>query len=380
MLHSPISGVTVSGAWLSGVSPRAQHRRGVVVGVQDEGGGDVGAEGVEVELHGGDHAETAAAAAERPEQVGVLVAAGGADHAVGGDDLDRAQVVAAETVGAHHHAQPAAQGEAGDTGDRHLAAGGGQPVDLGGAVDLAPGGAGLDVRGAGGGVDVHGPHGRQVDDQPVVAHGAAGDLVAAAADAGDGAVVAGDADRFDDVGHVGAAGDDGRVAVDEPVPHPAGFVVAGVVAVDDLAGQGGAQRVAHDLFGRSRHAGWSVGVCHGASVARAACTALARVGHAKMDAVGASGVGGEAAAAGAGGLARPVAADGRGRGGGGPRPEAAGPAGPARRGRGPGRADQRPLRRAVAGGAAGLGPRHVAEPRVAAAPPPRGRPRRGSRA
>ena len=182
--------MSVSGAPASGVSPGPQYRRGVVVRIQDERGRHVGAEGVEIELQRRDHAETAAAAADRPEQVGVLVAAGGADHAVGGDDLDRAQVVAAETVGAHHHAEPAAEGEAGHTGDRHLAAGGGQPMDLGGAVDLAPGGARLNVGGSGGGVDVYGPHGGQVDDQPVVAHGAARHLVAATADARDGAMVA----------------------------------------------------------------------------------------------------------------------------------------------------------------------------------------------
>ena len=241
---------------------------------------------MEVELQRRDHAETAAAAAEGPEQVGVLVATGGADHAVGGDDLDGAQVVATETVGAHHHAQPAAQGEPGDTGDGHLPTGGGQPVDLGGAVDLPPGGAGLYVRGAGGGVDVHGLHGRQIDDQAVVADRAAGDLVAAAADAGDGAMVAGDSDRLDDVGDVGAAGDHGRVAVDQPVPHPSGFVIAGVVAVDDLAAQGGAQCVAHRLFGRRCHAGWRVGVCHGASVAAVVLHGACTGWHARMDAMG----------------------------------------------------------------------------------------------
>ena len=109
------------------------------------------------------------------------------------------------------------------------------------------------------GVDVHGPHGRQVDDQAVVAHGAAGDLVAAAADAHDGAVVAGDSHRLDDVGHVGAAGDHRRVAVDQPVPHPAAFVVAGVVAVDDLAAQRGAQRVAHRREAVDHHSAWPYG-------------------------------------------------------------------------------------------------------------------------
>ena len=167
----------------------------------------------------------------------MLVAAGGADHAVGGDDLDRAQIVAAQTVGPHHLAQPAAEGQPGHARDRDLAAGGGKPVRLGGPVDLPPGGAGLDTGGAGGGVDLHAAHRRQVDHQAVVADGAAGHLVAAAPDAEDRSVPAGDAHGLDDVGHVGAAGDHGRVAVDEPVPHPAGVVVPGMPAVDDLAAQ-----------------------------------------------------------------------------------------------------------------------------------------------
>ena len=237
MLHRPISGTSVSGA----ARATSRHARstagGVVVRVEDEGAGDLGPERVEVELQRRDHADAPAAAADRPEQVLVLIAAGGADHAIGGDDLDRAQVVAAQAVGPHHRPQPAAEGQPGDAGDRHLAAGRGQPVDLGGSVDLAPGGAGLHVGGAGGRVDVHGPHGGQVDDQAVVADGAAGHLVAAAADAHHGTVVAGDSYRLDDVGHVGAAGDHRGVAIDQPVPDPAGLVVGGMVAVDDLAAQ-----------------------------------------------------------------------------------------------------------------------------------------------
>ena len=274
----------------SGVTPRPQHRRRVLVRVQDERGGHVGAEGVEIELQGGDHAETAAAAADGPEQVGVLVAAGGADHAVGGDDLDRAQVVAAEAVGAHHHAESAAEGEAGDAGDRHLSAGGGQPVDLGGPVDLAPGGAGLHAGGSGGGVDVDGPHRGEVDDQAVVADGAAGHLVAATADGRDGAMVPCDSYGLDDVGHVGAARDDGGVAVDQPVPDPTGLVVGGVITVDDLAAERRAQRVAHRPFGVRCQWGCGGGVCHAARVARGPCTALERRCHARMNAVSAAGI------------------------------------------------------------------------------------------
>ena len=262
---------------------------------------------MEIELQGGDHAETAAAAADGPEQVGVLIAAGGADHAVGGDDLDRAQVVAAEAVGAHHHAESTAEGEAGHAGDRHLSAGGGQPVDLRGAVDLAPGGAGLNAGGSGGGVDVDGPHGGEVDDQAVVADGAARHLVAATADARDGAMVPCDSYGLDDVGHVGAASDDGGVAVDQPVPDPTGLVVGGVITVDDLAAERRAQRVAHRPFGVRCQSGCGGGVCHTARVTRAPCTALERRGHARMNGMSAVGTATSGDAGRAGGDARPAA-------------------------------------------------------------------------
>jgi hypothetical protein len=44
------------------------------------------------------HAEVAAAAAQPPEQVGVLVLAGRHELAVGGDDIRRQQVVAGQAV------------------------------------------------------------------------------------------------------------------------------------------------------------------------------------------------------------------------------------------------------------------------------------------
>ena len=91
---------------------------------------------MEVELEGGDYAQAAAAAAGRPPQLGVLGAAGGADHAVGGDELEQAEVVAAQAVGAHQQSHAAPKGKPGDAGGRHLPARGGQAEQLGLAVQL----------------------------------------------------------------------------------------------------------------------------------------------------------------------------------------------------------------------------------------------------
>ena len=78
----------------------------VAIQPRDIGGGVAGpnhqtrrderADRVEPEHERRRHAEVAAAAVQRPEQVGVLVLAGGDLPAVGGDEIDRDQVVAGE--------------------------------------------------------------------------------------------------------------------------------------------------------------------------------------------------------------------------------------------------------------------------------------------
>ena len=96
---------------------------------------------MEPELEGGGHAEVAAAAPQRPEQVRVLVRGGAHDLAVRGHQLDRQQVVAGQAVLALEPARAAAQGQPGHAGAGHASTGGGEPVRLGGAVDVGPGGA-----------------------------------------------------------------------------------------------------------------------------------------------------------------------------------------------------------------------------------------------
>ena len=97
-------------------------------------------------LERGDDAEIAAAAAQAPEQFRVLLGARRHQFAVGGDDVGRDEVVAAEPVLAHQPAEPAAQGQPGDAGGRDHPAGAGETESLGLAVVLAPGQAGLGAR------------------------------------------------------------------------------------------------------------------------------------------------------------------------------------------------------------------------------------------
>jgi hypothetical protein len=68
---------------------------------------------VEPEFQRGDHAEAAAAAPQRPEQLGVVPVVDPARPAVGGDELDGGDAVGRQPVAAGQPAEPAAQRVAG---------------------------------------------------------------------------------------------------------------------------------------------------------------------------------------------------------------------------------------------------------------------------
>ena len=185
MLQSANSGDDGVGQPRHEVAPRrAAPRRPRRTGRAPAPVATCGPERVQVELERRDDAEAAAAAAHRPEQVGVLVAARGAHRPVGGDDLDRAQVVAGSGRSARcRTTHAAAEGEPGDRRSR-------RPRRRASPARTAgwPGRRRPSVRrpgpdGARDRVDVHGRHRRQVDHQAVVADRAPGDLVPAAADA-----------------------------------------------------------------------------------------------------------------------------------------------------------------------------------------------------
>ena len=76
---------------------------------------------VQAVLERGDHADVGAAAAHRPEEVGMLGGAGRAQLPVGGDDVDGHHVVARQPVLAVEPADAAAKGQARDAGGRDVA-------------------------------------------------------------------------------------------------------------------------------------------------------------------------------------------------------------------------------------------------------------------
>src|SRR5689334_2030753 len=99
---------------------------------------------MEVELERDDDAEVAAAAANGPEELGVLPRARMHQLAVRGHDVGRDQVVDRHAEGARQPAEAAAEGEARDPGRRVDPGGKGEAEGLRLLVDVAESGARAD--------------------------------------------------------------------------------------------------------------------------------------------------------------------------------------------------------------------------------------------
>ena len=189
----------------------------------------------------GDDAEVAAAAADGPEEVLVLIGARVDDPAVGRDELHREQAVDRQAVLAHEVADAAAERQAGDTHRRRVAERG-REAELGRRLRvLARRQAGTGPRDLGRGIDVEALELGGVDDHAVVDHRVAGDAVPAAADRDLEAAGPGEPDRPRHVLRVGDP-DDGRgTAIDGRIVELARVVVRGVARQDDVSAEGRAE-------------------------------------------------------------------------------------------------------------------------------------------
>ena len=138
---------------------------------------------MQAEREPGDDAEVGAGAANRPEQVGVLVAVGDADLAVRGDDLDLLEVVDRPAEATRQVAETAAERQAGDADLGDEAEHGRQPVLLRRPVDVLEQTPRADVRELGLGIDGDVAHAGHVERQAALGDRGSGDVVAAALDA-----------------------------------------------------------------------------------------------------------------------------------------------------------------------------------------------------
>ena len=142
--------------------PGPHHVLGARAVPQQHAGVGVG-DRQQLDLQGGDDAEAAPAAAQGPEQVGVGLGVGADELAVGGHDVEGADVVRGEAVAAGVPAEAPAQGVAGHADVGRGAVQGGEAVLGGERHDVVPDRAGADAGGAGDRVDgdlaqAGGPH------------------------------------------------------------------------------------------------------------------------------------------------------------------------------------------------------------------------------
>ena len=110
-------------------------------------------------------------------------------------------------------------------------------MDLCLAIELSPQDAALRAHRARGDVHINALHRRQIDHQTLVDRRAAGDVVTAAAHGHLEAQRVGQAHGVDDVGDAMAAGDGGRMLVDQPVVDPAAVVVGVIGWPQQLASE-----------------------------------------------------------------------------------------------------------------------------------------------
>jgi hypothetical protein len=132
-------------------------------------------------------------------------------------------------------ADTATERQAADPRCRHEAARRGQPKDVRGVVHVAPQAAALDPYGPFGGIDADATHRPEIDDQPVVTHAQAGGVVATATDRDREPLLTTEVHRDDDVGHILAACDQARVAVDHTVVNATRRLVARIARSDQCA-------------------------------------------------------------------------------------------------------------------------------------------------
>ena len=209
--------------------------------VDERAGEDLRAERVRAERERRDDTEVAAAAAQAPEQVRVLLGARPDALARREDDVRLDEVVDGQPVSAGEPADAAAEREARDPGPRHHPDRHGQPERLGRAIDVRERRPGPDADQSRIGVDLDRRQAAHVQDDPVVHRAVARDVVAPAADRERQPRFPGERDRRRDVLGAGRLDDEAGTLVDHAVPDAASVIVVGVARGDDPSLDGGAQ-------------------------------------------------------------------------------------------------------------------------------------------
>ncbi len=236
-LEQPGDGRHLLGGVLRPLSPGAEHL-GRTVDRPDQPPRVRLRERVEGDLELGHDPEAAAAAAQRPEQLGVRLGVGVDDLAVGRHDLGGENARRREPVLARQPADAATERVPDDADVGRGAVQRGEPVRDGGLDDVAPDRPGGDACGEPPRVDLHAGHAGGVDEHRSV-EGPAGRPVPRALDGDPEPDRAGVVDGCHDVVDGLGKRDDRGALVDGEVPGAPRVVPAGIGREDEDVGRGG---------------------------------------------------------------------------------------------------------------------------------------------
>ena len=237
----------------------AQHRDRHVAWVNEQAARD-GRYRVSPIGERGDDAEIAAAAPERPEQVGILGRADRHQLAAGGNHFKGHDIVAGRPVATHQPADAAPQGQPGDPGFRDNAKRHGQPMEVSFAIDVTKCRASLHAHDAFRGIHEDATHVGEIYDQPTIAERPPGNVVPTAAYSDQSVMFGSELDRLDDIRHAATPHDQTGVPVYHGIPDPPRPVVVRIVRSDEPAGE--IRRQSRNRFSRDRMSGAVHQCCH----------------------------------------------------------------------------------------------------------------------
>jgi hypothetical protein len=128
-------------------------------------------------------------------------------------------------------AEPPAQGESANASGGDNTAGRGQAKCMRRVIHISPGTTTLNADRTCHGIDANALHRREIDDQAIIAHAKTTGIVAATTHGNEYVVIAGEMDRSDDVGDIGAPHDQAGMPVNHAIIDLAHRLVAGIVGL-----------------------------------------------------------------------------------------------------------------------------------------------------
>ena len=176
-----------------------------------------------------DHPEVSATPADSPEEVGILVRAGGDKPSIRQDDIGRQKVIDGQAILSCEVPHAAAQSKATHTCCRNDSRWHGEAEGVRSVVHVTPGASAAYTDGSCRGVDVNVLDARQINDETIITNSQPSGVMASASDRYQQVILPGEMNGGDDIRDVSAQSDEPRFAADHRVIHFACFVVTGSV-------------------------------------------------------------------------------------------------------------------------------------------------------